>query len=243
MTKVVRLIGYWDGRTAPNGWPDVCEFVAAVDNSVQRSVAEYLRSGTVFAVAAGVSVCRLCGAANGSPEQTDGVNFVFPQGLAHYVQDHGVRLPDEVLEIAGRGVASVVNLELLTSGLLESGGLTVDVQWWRRQTGLRSTGRPVAHLPGCRRNTTVASWDLPSHAEIYIDRVPRDAVTILVELRRLLGTSWPFSDLRNLLDAQPIHADTGNPANLNRTLTAVPKLRPYLFYDADGDLIPVWSGT
>ena len=35
MTKAVRLIGYWDGPEAVDGWPDVCAFVTAVDADLQ----------------------------------------------------------------------------------------------------------------------------------------------------------------------------------------------------------------
>ncbi|MEV8511940.1 hypothetical protein [Dactylosporangium sp. NPDC051484] len=243
MTKVLRLIGYWDGRTAPEGLPDVCDFVSAVDSAVQRAVAAYLRSGAVFAVAAGVSVCRLCGAANGSAEQTDGEHFVWPEGLAHYVEEHGVCLPDEVVAIAARGVAPVADLAWFTRSLLETGGATIDVEWWRHQAGPGSAGHAVKHLHGCRHSAMVASWDLPTHADIYVDRVPHNAVTILVKLRRLLDTAWPFSDLRNLLGSQPFHAAAGNPSRLYRTLATSPELRPFLFYDGDGGLMPVWSDT
>ena len=69
----------------------------------------------------------------------------------------------------------------------------------------------------------------------------RQILTILVGLRRLLGTAWPFSDLRNLLGSQPFHAVTGDPSALYRALTASSELRPYLFYDAEGSLVPVWT--
>jgi hypothetical protein len=242
MTRVLRLIGYWDGRSAPDGWPDVCDSVTAVDGVVQQTVARYLRSGTWFVAAAGVSLCRLCGTANGNAEQTDGVHFVWPEGLVHYVEKHGVRLPDEFADIAARGVASAVDPERFASAL-RSGDVTVDGEWWRRRAGSGQTGRSAAHLAGCRRSTTVASWDLPDRAEIYVDRVPQGAVKTLVELRRLLGTAWSFSDLRSLLGSQPFHAVTGDPAALSRTLSTNPELRPYLFYANGGTLLPIWSGS
>lgn len=225
-TRILRLIGYWDGPAEPDGWPDVCRFVAAVDPTVQRTVADYLRSGTVLAVAAGFSACRLCGAANGSAELTDGVHFIWPEGLAHYVEDHGVRLPDEIADVAALGVAATVDPEP---------DVTVDEQWWRRQTGESTT-----HRPGCRHSPAVASWDLPVQAEIYVDRVPPDAVAVLARIRRLLGIGWPFTELRRLLGAQPVHAVAGNPAALHHSLIAAPELRPYLFYEAGGALLPIW---
>lgn len=242
MSTVVRLIGYWDGRAASDGWPDVCGFVAAVDDTVQQAVAAYLRSGAVVATAAGVSTCRLCGAVNGSAEQTDGQHFVWPEGLAHYVEEHHVRLPDEVVAVAASGAIPSVDLTRFTPALA-SDNLTIDMQWWRRQTGVDPTAPAVTHLPGCRHHPTVAPWDLPLNADIYVDRVPHGDRMTLARLRRLLGTAWPLSSLRDLLDGQPIHAGTGSPAALHDTLAATPELRPYLFYDADGDLEPVWTDT
>ena len=245
MTKVLRLIGYWDGPAVPEGLPDVCDFVLAdADITIQRSVAAYLRSGTVFVAAAGVSVCRLCGAANGGTEQTDGEHFVWPEGLAHYVEEHGVRLPNEVAAIAVRGAAPVVDLEWFTGALLKTGELRIDVDWWYSLAGAGSAGPAIEHLPGCRRSGSTASWVLPTTADIYVDRVPPDAMAILVQLRRLLGAPWPFSGLRDLLVSQPVlAAAAGNPSMLCRTLTSSPKLRPYLFYGAEGGLTPVWSDT
>lgn len=44
-------------------------------------------------MSAGFSLCRICGCRNGGTELTDGV-YVWPDGLAHYVTEHDVRLPD-----------------------------------------------------------------------------------------------------------------------------------------------------
>ena len=242
MTRVLRLIGYWDGPQATGGWPDVCDFVTPIDGVVSRRVASYLRSGTWFVAAAGVSRCRLCGVMNGSAELTDGTRFVWPEGLAHYVEEHGVRLPEEFVDLAGRGVSPAVDPDRFAAAL-QSGDVIIDVQWWRRQGEAGRPDRSVVHLPGCRQSKTAASWDLPLLADIYVDRVPRDALTILVGLRRFLGTAWSFSDLRSLLDAQPIQAVTGSPAALSRSLTVASEFRPYLFYATDGALVPIWSGS
>ncbi|WP_327011281.1 hypothetical protein OHA72_30780 [Dactylosporangium sp. NBC_01737] len=121
---VLRMIGYWDGPAAPDGLPDVCGSVTpGADPAVQRSVAAYLRSGTVLAVAAGMSRCRLCGTVNGSAELSDGTHFVWPEGLAHYVEAHDVRLPDEVAAVAARGPAPAVDPGPLSD-------VPADMAWW-----------------------------------------------------------------------------------------------------------------
>jgi hypothetical protein len=82
---------------------------------------------------------------------------------------------------------------------------------------------------------------LPETTSIYIDRIPLDSIEILIHLRRFLGTAWRFGDLRGLLSSQPLLADAkGDPRALRRKLDQLPKLRPYLFFDADGRLESVW---
>ncbi|MFE9693227.1 hypothetical protein [Micromonospora sp. NPDC005806] len=127
--------------------------------------------------------------------------------------------------------------------LAQRGELSIDVDWWYSLAGVGSTGPAIEHLPGCKRSGSTASWDLPTIADIYVNRVPPDAVATLVQLRRLLGAPWPFSGLRDLLASQPFLAAAGNPSMLYRTLTSLPELRPHLFYGTEGGLMPVWSGT
>jgi hypothetical protein len=126
----LRLIGYWLGQHAP-GWPDVRAFVdRAPDRDLQARVARYLRGGTMFVATAGVSFCRLCGAANGSTELTDGVNFVWPEGLAHYVEAHAVRLPAEVVDLMEHPPEQV-DVHDFERRLLDTHELTIDNDWWR----------------------------------------------------------------------------------------------------------------
>jgi hypothetical protein len=101
---------------------------------VQRDVAAYLRSGVTYVAAAGVSACRLCGAANGSTELTDGTHFVWPSGLAHYVEAHSVRLPKDVVAVATNGGNRVVDLAEFEREFFETGGITIDSDWWRHLT-------------------------------------------------------------------------------------------------------------
>jgi hypothetical protein len=74
---------------------------AAWDPGVRRRVVAYLkrRAFVLPCIALGLSRCRLCGRVNGCGESSDGV-FVWPSGLAHYVVDHGVRLPDDFVRHA-----------------------------------------------------------------------------------------------------------------------------------------------
>ena len=87
------LIGYWAGENAP-GWPSPADMVDATWDSDERDeVDDYLRRGLLVRACMGYSPCRLCGQDNGSLELSDGT-YVWPEGLAHYVADHGVRLPE-----------------------------------------------------------------------------------------------------------------------------------------------------
>ncbi len=242
MTRILRRIGYWDGPAAQEGLPDVCDFVLAdSDIAVQRPVAAYLRSGTVYVAAAGVSTCQLCGVANGNTELTDGAHFVWPEGLAHYVEEHGVRLPDEVVTVAARGTAPAVDALWFAHALLDTGELTIDTHWWSSLAEARREGATTEHLAGCRRSPLRAGWNLPTTADIYIDQVPQTAVAILVQLRKLLGAGWAFADLRRLITTQPfLAAPAGNPSALHRGLAQSPELRPYLFYNTEDGLVTVW---
>lgn len=71
----------------------------------------------------GLSECRFCGEHVGSLEFTDGV-YVWPEGLAHYIQEHSVRLP-----------AAVVDHVRTALKHLESA--PVDNQWWKNQASWR----------------------------------------------------------------------------------------------------------
>lgn len=79
------------------GWPDVRRFVVAAPSRGERiRVVRYLRAGAGWRAYRGFSLCRVCGCQNGSSELADGV-WVWPEGLAHYVRRHGVRLPDVII--------------------------------------------------------------------------------------------------------------------------------------------------
>lgn len=82
---------------------------------------DYLDGGQMSRRFMGASRCRICCAPNGGgDERTDGV-YIWPSGLAHYVEEHGVRLPHEFVAHA-----------LRRSEELDMP--TVDRTWWLQQT-------------------------------------------------------------------------------------------------------------
>jgi hypothetical protein len=117
----VRRIGYWRNETTGD-LPDPHDLVDEEwDKREREMAASYLEQGFIPWGAAGSSTCRICGKANGAAEFTDGV-FLWPEGLAHYVREHSVRLPDEVLAHIARRFTE-----------LES--LAIDSDWWPTVTG------------------------------------------------------------------------------------------------------------
>lgn len=112
-----RILGYWRSEMHPE-YPDPANWVDSQwDTKERESVAVYLGSGLVAVAFMGYSPCRICGIDNGNLELTDGT-YQWPDGLVHYVEEHGVRLPQEFVEHAVR------ELELL-----EAPGSASDA-WW-----------------------------------------------------------------------------------------------------------------
>lgn len=117
METPLRLIGYWASPT-DDTWPDPRALVdPAWDGDERESVAIYLRYGLIASAWMGFSTCRFCEVRVGNLELTDG-EYVWPEGLAHYVTEHQVRLPAEF-------IAHVHEMERR----LESA--VVDPTWWR----------------------------------------------------------------------------------------------------------------
>ena len=133
MARLVRIgdwgdeIGYWRDE-APN-YPDPQDFVDATwDETDRQRVVRYLRSATAPWVSAGVPICRICEAALDSAELTDGT-YLWPAGLAHYVEEHRVRLPEPVLgHIRQRWDKVLDQLEV------DADWGDVDVEWWLAAT-------------------------------------------------------------------------------------------------------------
>lgn len=117
----LRLIGYWRFIRSPEGYPGMSAGAAnhwerlrqlelgfpdplgfvdlAWNRDEQHDLARYLEVGTLVDQYRGISKCRLCGCTNGSAEMAAGT-FCWPEGLAHYVAEHHVRLPHAVIDHA-----------------------------------------------------------------------------------------------------------------------------------------------
>lgn len=113
-------IGYWRGDGSDT-WADVNAFVdSSWDSAVRQRVIAHLNQGLVRRAYLGKSVCRICNKPNGSAELTDGT-FVWPEGLAHYLEVHGVRLPERF----------VTHIGVLRESLEDAG---IDDVWWSDAT-------------------------------------------------------------------------------------------------------------
>ena len=94
----MKIIGYWYDPDGEHRWPHPRRLRRSHwDLTLKSKIVDYLRSGRRCMAYRGWSYCRFGCGRNGDSELTDGV-FVWPEGLAHYVGVHDVRLPEEFLE-------------------------------------------------------------------------------------------------------------------------------------------------
>lgn len=138
------MIGYWRPLTIGERWehdsavlPDPRELIDHSWNPEdKRRIVEYLRHGRTVVTYMGYSYCRFsCGVpynAMGTSEMTDGV-WSWPEGLAHYVEVHSVRLPSDFMSHA-RSHRFAIPRDLDVSALGNNYDLTFWITWGRRQT-------------------------------------------------------------------------------------------------------------
>lgn len=104
MKSSLILIGYWYSEREPQ-YPDPNklidpEFWDEVEKTNYLNKAAFvmhLKGGVPCNFYRGFSACRICGVLNGTHERTDGT-YVWPVGLAHYIEEHDVRLPVKFIE-------------------------------------------------------------------------------------------------------------------------------------------------
>ena len=110
VVDALKAVGYWshDGRFSrpsphevafTDGFPHPARLVESLGASPPDDrILRYLRSGYPWVLCLGFSYCRFgCERIEGTRCLTDGT-WVWPEGLAHYVEVHGVPLPDEFLK-------------------------------------------------------------------------------------------------------------------------------------------------
>jgi hypothetical protein len=101
-----RFIGFWASSPDPDAdaqraillpWPE--DFVDETWDAEERErVVKYLKKAPFVEHWKGLSNCRLgCSKDNGYRDHGDGT-FVWPEGFVHYVENHGVRPPEEFVE-------------------------------------------------------------------------------------------------------------------------------------------------
>lgn len=96
----LRLIGYWIESLDDEYFPPPQELEAKWDADSRMKVINYLNLGRLLTHFRGLTWCRYyCDKPMGSRELTDGT-WAWPEDLAHYVQDHNVQLPEELIETA-----------------------------------------------------------------------------------------------------------------------------------------------
>ena len=225
------LIGYWKGD-GERRWPDPRDFVdASWSADERREVAGYLSNGTVVVEFLGLSPCRFCGQHNGHREFTDGT-YQWPEGLAHYLWVHEVRLP----------VVVVAHIKSRLAGF-EGDGL--DREWWRTahidlgaatstppytwrerfaskrsQDTARSTPPPVKGSARVRLESAWRDWRSQKQADAVI-YAKADAFRSALEEATRLGevTDEEASLYREVLESAP---PSGRPlsGNLGEILAA-----------------------
>ena len=99
-TTMLKAVGFWRS-TDEREFPNPKHLVNPGSHPETESVASYLRNGHKWQSYPGHSNCRFkCGASDeqmGSADLTDG-EWLWPEGLAHYVETHSVALPAEFIE-------------------------------------------------------------------------------------------------------------------------------------------------
>jgi hypothetical protein len=120
---ILKRIGYWKSDERPD-LPSPSDFVDTQwDDDEREVVASYFDRATLVRTYMGHSTCRICGVTNGSVEYSDGI-YRWPEGFAHYIRDHNVRPPEELLEPVRLRISELADFE-------------TDANWWNAITRRR----------------------------------------------------------------------------------------------------------
>ena len=175
--KRFKAIGYWFTELAPSEYPRPQALVGRWTPAQRAAVVTHLQNGVVFERYRGFSYCRFgCGIEPrelGNCDLFDGT-WVWPSGLAHYVEKHNVRLPDVFVEHvkrvarSGRGTGTIRNTDTRTGRNTGTNTGTVTVTDTFRVTG---TGRNTDTATG-RDTDTGMPLKRPRQREGTVDVAP-----------------------------------------------------------------------
>ena len=120
-------IGYWSAENEYQDYPSARDFIGEHTYPGQQKIIEYLQQGSPMPwITPGVSECRICGFSNRSRDLSDG-KYMWPEGLAHYLQEHNLRLPQEFED----HVAS--DWEAIETTHLSIGTFFINSEWWEQK--------------------------------------------------------------------------------------------------------------
>lgn len=98
---MLRVVGWWVMNLTEADLPAPQELVGDLSPTIRAALTKHLASGLRHVQYRGYSWCRFCcGIADsrmGSWDLTDGV-WVWPEGLAHYIEAHGIVLPQDFID-------------------------------------------------------------------------------------------------------------------------------------------------
>ena len=158
---MLKAIGFWIRDLRDESYPAPQELVGALPEEQRRRLTHYLETGATFEQYFGYAWCRfVCGAAQidtrlGTRDLTDGT-WVWPEGLAHYVREHGVVLPEEFMEhVASAMPARVPDPEE-----------PVDTEFWKRWCAARRSAAVLRCLRAARVLAETEIEDLQSQAAL-----------------------------------------------------------------------------
>ncbi len=141
MENDLRAVGYWRSLAVEDAeteeFPDPHDLVApewCLDERLK--ILRYLRAGHQLVHWRGLSPCRFGCGHFGSRCLTDN-EWVWPEGLEHYVETHTVRLPSEFIESMRRNLWVVPKVEAVESLSAQE---RYDFEFWIRWA--EATGEP-----------------------------------------------------------------------------------------------------
>lgn len=94
-----RTVGYWHSDSSPRFIHPKHLVGKYKDEGLKNKICYYLRNAKLHTSWMGFSYCRFeCGCQDmGTVDKYDN-NWIWPEGLEHYVRDHNVILPEEFIE-------------------------------------------------------------------------------------------------------------------------------------------------